>query len=65
MLVISPYVKPGAIYHAYSDHGSSLKFIEKSWNIAPLSQRNATTWPIQLRYRPHVPTKRPIEGRKE
>lgn len=45
LLAISPYVRPGTIDHAYGDHASILKFIEKNWNIAPLSKRSRDNLP--------------------
>lgn len=64
MLVISPYVKPGKIDHVYSDHGSILKFIEKNWNLAPLSPRSRDNLPnpIAAPDNPYVPTNGPSIG---
>jgi acid phosphatase len=64
MLVISPYVKPGTIDHVYSDHGSILKFIEKNWNLAPLSPRSRDNLPnpIAAPENPYVPTNGPSIG---
>ena len=61
MLVISPYTKPGSIDHAYSDHGSVLKFIEKNWRLKPLSPRSRDNMPnpIASRNDPYVPTNGP------
>jgi acid phosphatase len=64
MLVISPYVKPGTIDHAYSDHGSVLKFIEKNWSLAPLSPRSRDNLPnpVAAKDNPYVPTNGPAIG---
>jgi acid phosphatase len=61
MLVISPYAEPGSIDHAYSDHGSILKFIEKNWRLPPLSSRSRDNLPnpIARRDNPYVPTNGP------
>src|SRR5262247_2760786 len=45
MMVISPYVRPGAIDHAYADQASLLKFIEWNWGLAPLSARSRDNLP--------------------
>jgi phospholipase C len=57
MMVISPYVKPGTIDHAYCDHGSILKFIEANWKLAPLSGRSRDNLPnpIVSPGNPYVP----------
>ena len=64
MLVISPYVRPGTIDHAYCDHGSILKFIEKNWGLAPLSPRSRDNLPnpIAAKGNPYVPTNGPAIG---
>jgi hypothetical protein len=64
MHVISRYVKPGTIDHAYSDHGSILKFIEKNWRLAPLSPRSRDNLPnpIAASGNPYVPTNGPAIG---
>jgi len=45
LMVISPYVRAGAINHAYSDHASILKFLEWNWRLAPLSKRSRDNLP--------------------
>ena len=64
MLVISPYVKPGTIDHVYSDHGSILKFIEKNWDLTPLSSRSRDNLPnaIAASDNPYVPINGPAIG---
>jgi phospholipase C len=37
MLVISPFSKGGRISHSYTDHVSTLKFIEANWRLGPVS----------------------------
>jgi phospholipase C len=39
-LVVAPYLKPGYISHNYADHVSILKFIERNWNLPPVSYRS-------------------------
>ena len=43
MIVVSPYSKGGHISHSYTDHVSTLKFIEANWGLAPDHQRGAAT----------------------
>jgi phospholipase C len=45
MLVVSPYTTAGHISHDYSDHVSILKFIERNWNIGPVSTRSRDNFP--------------------
>jgi phospholipase C len=45
LLVISPYTTAGHISHDYSDHVSILKFIERNWNIGPVSTRSRDNFP--------------------
>jgi len=44
-LVVSPFVKAGHISHDYTDHASILKFIERNWALAPLTQRSRDNLP--------------------
>jgi phospholipase C len=43
LLLISPYARRGYIDHTTADHTSLLKFIETSFQLAPLSQRDAAS----------------------
>ena len=45
MIVVSPYTKPGHISHDYSDHVSILKFIERNWNVGPVTSRSRDNLP--------------------
>jgi phospholipase C len=45
LLVVSPYTKAGHISHDYSDHVSILKFIERNWGVAPLTNRSRDNFP--------------------
>jgi phospholipase C len=60
LLVISPYARAGHIDHVYNDHGSILKFIERNWRLAPLSERSRDNLPDPVA-RPEDPY-RPING---
>ena len=61
LLILSPFVNPGTVYHNAATFDSLLAFIEKNWGLAPLTARDrnannlmdAFTWtnnvpPIQL-----------------
>src|SRR5579883_232859 len=45
MLILSPWSTGGKIYHNYGDHVSILKFIERNWNLKPLSNRSRDNLP--------------------
>jgi phospholipase C len=45
LLVVSPYSAGGKISHVYSDHVSILKFIEKNWNLDPITGRSRDNLP--------------------
>ena len=61
LLVLSPYSTGGKIHHAYGDHASLLKFIERNWDIAPLTDRSRDNLPNPKSHRsnPYVPTNMP------
>jgi phospholipase C len=45
MIVVSPYTKAGHISHDYTDHVSIVKFIERNWNLRPLTKRSRDNYP--------------------
>jgi phospholipase C len=45
LIVVSAYTKPGHISHNYSDHVSILKFIERNWDIPPVTKRSRDNFP--------------------
>jgi phospholipase C len=45
LMVVSPYTRPGHISHEYADHVSILKFIERNWNVPPVSNRSRDNLP--------------------
>ncbi len=61
LIAVSKYVKPGHISHSYSDHVSILKFIEKNWNLPPISGRSRDNMPnpVSTQANPYVPTNSP------
>jgi phospholipase C len=40
-VVVSPYARPGHVSDQVYDHTSVLKFIERKWNLPPLTRRDA------------------------
>src|SRR5229473_2704350 len=64
LLVISPYVIPGSVDHAYSDHASILKFIEANWGLRTLSPRSRDNLPnpVASRESPYIPSNGPALG---
>jgi len=61
LLILSPYSTGGRIYHAYGDHVSLLKFIERNWHLAPLTDRSRDNLPNPKvkKNDPYVPTNMP------
>src|SRR6202035_84901 len=45
LLVVSPYSKGGRVAHEYSDHVSILKFVERNWQLKPISNRSRDNLP--------------------
>ncbi len=61
LIVVSAYSKGGRIVHDYSDHVSILKFIERNWNLPPVSYRSRDNFPnpISEGDNPYVPVNGP------
>jgi phospholipase C len=61
ILILSPYSTGGKVYHNYSDHVSLLKFIERNWNLKPLTNRSRDNFPNPTfsKNAPYVPTNSP------
>ncbi|MFP5228157.1 MAG: alkaline phosphatase family protein [Acidobacteriota bacterium] len=61
LIVVSPYSRGGRVVHEYSDHVSTLKFIEKNWNLPPITNRSRDNMPdpVATRWNPYVPTNGP------
>jgi phospholipase C len=63
MIVVSKFSQGGHISHTYSDHVSTLKFIEANWGLSPVTARsrdnlpNPTAGPTA-----YVPGNRPAIG---
>jgi phospholipase C len=61
LLVLSPYSTGGNVNHAYADHVSLLKFIERNWHLQPLTHRSRDNLPNpqSKKKNPYVPTNMP------
>ncbi|MFZ0977825.1 MAG: alkaline phosphatase family protein, partial [Candidatus Acidiferrales bacterium] len=61
LIVVSPYATGGHVSHTYADHVSILKFIERNWNLKPLTNRSRDNFPnpIADREDPYVPLNSP------
>jgi phospholipase C len=63
MIVVSPYSKGGHISHAYNDHVSTLKFIERNWGLRPITGRSRDNLPNPLvGDNPYIPVNSPAIG---
>jgi phospholipase C len=64
LIVVSRYTKAGHISHDYTDHVSLLKFIERNWNLKPVTQRSRDNFPNPLvdQNNPYVPLNTPAIG---
>ena len=61
LLVLSPYSTGGKVNHSYADHVSILKFIERNWDLEPLTDRSRDNLPNPKTKdnNPYVPTNMP------
>jgi phospholipase C len=61
LIVVSPLVKPSYISHGYADHVSIIKFIERNWNLPPITYRSRDNFPnpITASNDPYVPVNSP------
>jgi phospholipase C len=61
LLVLSPYSTGGKVDHSYADHVSLVKFIERNWNIDPITDRSRDNLPNPKAKKdnPYVPTNMP------
>jgi phospholipase C len=64
LIAVSPFSRGGHISHAYSDHVSILKFIERNWGLEPLTRRSRDNLPNPRsdRDNPYVPNNSPAIG---
>lgn len=64
LIAVSPFSKGGHISHSYTDHVSILKFIERNWDLNPLTGRSRDNFPNPRadEDNPYVPTNSPAIG---
>jgi phospholipase C len=64
LIAVSPFTRGGHISHTYSDHVSILKFIERNWNLKPLTGRSRDNFPNPRvdEDNPYVPLNSPALG---
>ena len=64
LVVVSPYSKGGHVVHSYADHASILKFIERNWQLLPLTGRSRDNLPnpVADKDNPYVPVNSPAIG---
>jgi len=64
LIVVSPFTRGGHISHAYTDHVSILKFIERNWHLKPLTNRSRDNFPnpVAKDDNPYVPLNSPALG---
>ncbi len=63
MIVVSKWAKPGHVEHAYYDHASIHKFIQRNWKLKPLSARTRDNLPNPVHTQDaYVPDNRPAVG---
>ncbi len=61
LLIVSPFSTGGHVSHSYSDHVSIVKFIERNWNLKPITGRSRDNLPnpAVAASNPYVPTNSP------
>jgi phospholipase C len=64
LIAVSPFTRGGHISHTYTDHVSILKFIERNWDLKPLTGRSRDNFPNPKSDwdNPYVPTNSPAIG---
>ena len=64
LIAVSPFTVGGHISHSYSDHVSILKFIERNWDLKPLTYRSRDNFPnpVADADNPYVPLNSPALG---
>jgi phospholipase C len=64
LIIVSPFSRGGRISHTYTDHVSILKFIERNWNLKPLTNRSRDNFPNPRvdDDNPYVPLNSPALG---
>ena len=60
-IAVSKYSRGGKIVHAYADHASVVKFIERNWHLKSLTGRSRDNLPnpVAAASNPYVPVNMP------
>jgi phospholipase C len=62
-VVVSKYSKGGKVVHSYADHASVVKFIERNWDLSPLTGRSRDNLPNPIHaHDAYVPDNMPAIG---
>jgi phospholipase C len=61
LIIVSPFTRGGHISHSYADHASIVKFIERNWELKPLTGRSRDNLPnpVMDPKNPYVPLNMP------
>jgi phospholipase C len=64
LITVSKYSTGGNITHSYTDHVSTMKFIEANWGLSPVTSRSRDNFPnpVATDANPYVPRNRPAIG---
>ena len=64
LAVVSKFSRGGKVVHSYNDHASIVKFIERNWDLKPLTGRSRDNLPNpkMTSANPYVPTNMPAVG---
>src|SRR6266478_4860066 len=54
LIIVSAFSKGGRVNHTYADHVSILKFIERNWNLKPLTGRSRDNLPNPVSHKDNV-----------
>ena len=61
LIIVSPFTRGGRVSHSYGDHASIVKFIERNWQLKPLTGRSRDNLPnpVVNAGNPYVPVNSP------
>jgi phospholipase C len=64
LIVVSPFSRGGHVEHAYYDHASLIKFIDRNWKLSPITGRSRDNLPNPTASpeNPYVPVNQPAVG---
>ena len=67
MIAVSKYSMGGHITHSYTDHVSTMKFIEANWGLSPVTSRSRDNFPnpVATDSNPYVPAQSPGDRRPD